>query len=223
MKYQIDPLKQRLETEYKENCVYPTSEEALRRFALTAGIRFAELQDPWATPYRTDFFAERASDVLRIMSAGPDKRFDTDDDFTVMRVERPYFRFTGEAINRAVARYHRRTGKFIRDAAALKNELRQEALEFDSLRDPWGEPYRLEFGVSQTKFQVIVSSSGPDKRFAAKSNDDVPLWTSSIDYSIDLQARIDAALIDVLRQVVAASAERHRFQSCAPPVRNHRR
>ncbi|MFZ0750499.1 MAG: MG2 domain-containing protein, partial [Pyrinomonadaceae bacterium] len=176
--YQFSALKQRLEIEYKENWAYPTNDESLRDFALFAGIPFADLRDPWAKPYRTDFFADRASDVLRTSSAGPDRRFDTSDDFTVMRVERPYFRFTGEAINRAVARYHRRTGKFIRDAATLKNELRQEAIEFDSLRDPWGEPYRLEFGVSQTRFQVIVSSSGYDKRFAPESNDDVSLWTS---------------------------------------------
>ncbi|HEY5838721.1 MAG TPA: alpha-2-macroglobulin family protein, partial [Pyrinomonadaceae bacterium] len=167
---------------------------SLRDFALFAGIPFADLRDPWAMPYRTDFFAYRASDVLQTSSAGPDKRFDTGDDFTVMRIERPYFRFTGEAINRAVARYHRRTGKFIRDAATLKNELRQEAIEFDSLRDPWGEPYRLEFGASQTMFQVIVTSSGKDMRFATESNDDVPLWTSSINYSIDLQAKINTAL-----------------------------
>ena len=194
-KHQIDPLKDRLDAEYKENCSYPTTEEALRRFALIAGIPFAELRDPWATPYRANFFAHRASDVFQMMSAGPDKRFDTDDDVAVLRLERPYFRFTGEAINRAVVRYHGRTGKYIRDSATLKSELRQEALEFDSLRDPWGEPYRLEFGVNQTKFQVLVSSSGPDKKFATKNDDDVLLWTSPIDYSTDLQARIDAALV----------------------------
>ena len=195
IEYQIDPLKDRLESEYKLNCDYPTDEAALRRFASTAGIAFDELRDPWETPYRTSFFAQGASDVLEMTSAGADKQFNTADDFTVLRTERPYFRFTGEAINRAVQRYHSRTGQFIRDAAILKRELRQEGIDFDSLHDPWGEPYRLEFGVSQTKFQVFVRSSGPDKRFAPKSDDDVLLWTSSIDYSSDLQARIDSALI----------------------------
>ncbi|HEY3103269.1 MAG TPA: alpha-2-macroglobulin family protein [Pyrinomonadaceae bacterium] len=200
IEYQIDPLKDRLDAEYKQNCAYPTNEESLRRFALLSGVSFDELRDPWAVPYRTSFFAQRASDVFEMTSAGPDKQFDTDDDFTVMRVERPYFRFAGEAINRAVVRYHARTGKFIRDAVALKNALQQEGVEFGSLRDPWGEPYRVEFGVNQTKFQVVVSSSGPDKRFAPKSDDDVYLWTSSIDYSRDLQAAIDAALVDYFQK-----------------------
>src|SRR5207253_5416248 len=92
-------------------------------------------------------------------------------------------------------RFHSRTGQFIRDAATLKRELRHEGIDFDSLHDPWGEPYRLEFGVGQTKFLVYARSSGPDKRFAPKSADDVLLWISAIDYSTDLQARIDSALV----------------------------
>ncbi|PYS37237.1 MAG: hypothetical protein DMF71_18935, partial [Acidobacteria bacterium] len=183
IRFQIDPLKERLDLEYKENCDYPADETSLRRFAAISGIAFEELRDPWDTPYRPSFFAQGAAEVFRLTSAGADKQFNTADDFTVLRTERPYFRFTGEAINRGVQRYHARTGQFIRDAATLKRELRQEGIDFDSLRDPWGEPYRLEFAVSQTKFQ------------ATRSDDDVLLWTSSIDYSTGLQARIDAALI----------------------------
>jgi hypothetical protein len=195
LKNQIEPLKDLLEFEYKENCVYPTDQAAVRRLASTAGIAFDELRDPWETAYRSAFFAEGAADVFELNSAGADKQFGTADDFTVLRLDRPYFRFTGEAVNRAVARYHARTGQFIRDSATLKSELRQEGIDFDAVRDPWGRPYQLDFGVNQTKYLVVVRSSGPDKLFSSKSNDDVPLWTSSIDYSADLQAKIDLALI----------------------------
>ncbi len=194
IKYQMDPLKAVLDIEYQENCDYPKNEEALRRFALAGGVSFDSLRDPWDMPYRTAFFPERASDVLEMTSAGADKEFGTDDDFSVLRVERPYFRFAGEAINRAVARFHARTGGFIRDANVLKTELRDEGIDFDSLRDPWGEPYRLDFGVSQTKFRIVVQSSGPDKQFSLKNSDDVSIWTSSIDYARDIQAKIDEAL-----------------------------
>ena len=195
IEYQVDPLKDWLDSEYKENCDYPTDEVALRRFASTAGIAFDDLRDPWETPYRNSFFAQGASDVFLMTSAGADKQFGTEDDFTVLRIDRPYFRFTGEAINRAVARYHARTGQFIRDAAGLKSALQHEGIDFDALRDPWGEPYRLEFGVNQTKYQVFVRSSGPDKQFSRKNDDDVLLWSSSIDYSADVQAKIDSALL----------------------------
>jgi hypothetical protein len=192
---QTDPLKDRLEIEYKDNCVYPTNLPALRRLSSLAGIDFDDLRDPWETPYRAFFLAQGGSDVFLMTSAGADKQFDTADDFAVLRIERPYFRFTGEAINRATARYHARTGQFIREASILKSELRQEGIDFDALRDPWGRPYQLEFGVSQTKYLVFVRSSGPDRQFLTKTNDDVLLWTSSIDYSPDVQAKIDSALV----------------------------
>jgi hypothetical protein len=191
---QIDPLKDRLEIEYKQNCVYPTEQAALRRLASMSGIDLDELQDPWDMPYHFSFFAAGASDVFQLTSAGADKQFDTADDFTVLRTERPYFRFTGEAINRAVARYHARTGKFIREASTLQSELRQEGIDFGALRDPWGQPFQLEFGVSQTKYLISVRSSGPDRKSSPSNNDDVLLWTAPIDYSFDVQARIDAAL-----------------------------
>jgi hypothetical protein len=191
---QLDPLKQRLDADYKDNCVYPGNLAALRRLSSLAGTSLDELRDPWETPYRVSFFAEGAADVLLITSAGADKQIDSADDFTVLRIERPYFRFIGEAINRAVARYHARTGQFIRDAPTLKSELRREGIDFDGLRDPWGEPYQVEFGVSQTKFLVSARSSGPDKQFKSRNVDDVLVWTSSIDYSTDLQAKIESAL-----------------------------
>ncbi len=195
IKYQVSPLKDRLDSEYRDNCAYPNDESALRRFASVSEIAFDELRDPWETPYRASFFAQNASDVFLLASAGPDKQFGTEDDFTALRTERPYFRFTGEAINRAVARYHARTGHFIRDAGVLKIELQREGIDFDALRDPWGQAYQLDFGVVQRIFQISVRSSGPDKQFSSKNNDDVTLWTSSIDYSADVQARIDSALV----------------------------
>lgn len=195
IKYQINPLKDRLDSEYSDSCAYPNDEVALRRFASVSGIAFDELRDPWETPYRASFFAQDKSDVFLLKSAGADKQFDTADDFTVLRIDRPYFRFAGEAIDRAVARYHTGTGEFIRDAAALKSELHREGIEFDALHDPWGQPYQLEFGVSQAKYQVLVRSSGSDRQFSSKSNDNVLLWTSSIDYSTDVQAQIESALV----------------------------
>ncbi|PYS86586.1 MAG: hypothetical protein DMF70_02010, partial [Acidobacteria bacterium] len=192
IKYQVEPLKDHLDSEYRDNCAYPNDEGALRLFASVLGIAFDELRDPWETPYRASFFAQDKSDVFQLESAGADKQFDTADDFTVMHIDRPYFRFTGEAINRAVARYHAHTGHFIRDAGALKSELQREGIDFAALRDPWGQPYELGFGVSQTKFQIFVRSSGPDKQFSAKNHDDVTFWTSSIDYSTDVQAQIES-------------------------------
>lgn len=198
--FQIDPLEDRLDSEYKTNAVYPTNLTALRRMASSAGIALEELRDPWETPYRPSFFAQGAADVFQLTSAGADKQFGNTDDFTVLRTERPYFRFLGEAINRAVARYHSRTGKFIRDSTSLKSELKLEGIDFDALRDPWGQPYQAEFGVNQIKYLVTVRSSGPDQHFSSTGSDDVLLWTSLIDYSADVQGKIDEALATYINE-----------------------
>src|SRR5205085_6181283 len=150
VKAQLSQLTATLNERYEAQGVYPTTEAIMRRLLSVSGVSFDALRDPWGTPYRVRFSVERANDLLEIMSAGADKQFDTSDDFAAVRLARPYFRFNGEAINRAVARFHARTGMFIRDAATLKAELAREAINLDSLRDPWGQVYRLSFDAVGT-------------------------------------------------------------------------
>src|SRR5262245_57715290 len=130
------------------------------------------------------------------MRPGAEKRFDRDDDIELLLIDRPYFRFTGEAINRTAGKFHTRTGGFIRDEATLKTELRREGIEFDSLRDPWGQPYQLEFGIYDTRYSINARSSGPDRKFTPQSEnaDDLLLWTSSIDYAREFEAKVDLVL-----------------------------
>src|SRR5882762_7803805 len=119
----MKPMGDRLETRFKNGGIYPTTGAALRRLLFESGVDFGELRDPWGTPYCEVFSIVHDDSVLDIISAGPDKQFATADDFSVSHIPTPYFRFTGEAINRAVENFHARTGGFIRDAATLKTEL----------------------------------------------------------------------------------------------------
>ncbi|HEX8088135.1 MAG TPA: hypothetical protein VF762_04740 [Blastocatellia bacterium] len=62
--------------------------------------------------------------------------------------------------------------------------------------DRWGKPYKLQFGVSNTKFTVSVSIGGSDGRF--DTNHDYPssdftIWTSKIDYFTETGAKADDA------------------------------
>ncbi len=199
---QMKPMGDLLETRYKHGGIYPTNGEALRRLLFESGTDFDQLRDPWGMPYREVFSIERDDNVLDIISAGPDKKFATKDDFSVSRITTPYFRFTGEAINRAVENFHARTGGFIRDAATLKTELRSEGIDLDLLRDPWGQPYDLSFTTSQNRFNVTVRSGGPDKRFedADPKSDDFTLWLASIDYLIETRARMEKALDEYFKE-----------------------
>jgi len=193
---QMKPLGDLFETRYKNGGIYPTTGEALRRLLFESGTDFDQLRDPWGTPYREVFSVVRDDSVLDIISAGPDKHFATKDDFPVSHLTRAYFRFTGEAINRAVENFHARTGGFIRDAGTLKAELQSEGINLDLLRDPWGQAYDLSFTTRQNRFNVTVRSSGPDKRFNDDDpkSDDFTIWLASVDYLIETRARIEKAL-----------------------------
>lgn len=194
---QLKPVTEALTARYTRQGDYPKTETALRSFLADAGIRFDELRDPWATPYRALFYIYRETDKVAITSAGPDKRLGTDDDLTVASMGWSYFRPHADAIQRALNAYHARTGGFTRDAETLKSELRHEGIDFDALRDPWEHPYRLSFGVSRTQFTVSVQSAGPDGRFdldKERTWDDFTLSTAAIDYFAEARKQIDAAL-----------------------------
>ncbi|MDT5294467.1 MAG: hypothetical protein QOJ76_1347, partial [Acidobacteriota bacterium] len=199
---QLKPLNDAVHARYTAKVEYPADEATLVRMLAQAGVDFAALRDPWGQPYRTRFSVEHELDKLDIYSSGADERADTDDDFAVAHFAWPYFRLTGERINRVVADYHRRTGGFLRDLAALGAELRRDGLDLDALRDPWGQPYRFDFGVSGTNYLITVESGGPDKIFEPRrgdGSDDFDVWAVPADYFAETRAAIDAALSQNLR------------------------
>ncbi|HLF85335.1 MAG TPA: MG2 domain-containing protein [Blastocatellia bacterium] len=200
---QLKPVKSALESRFARKKQYPRNAAMLARELADFGLDFPEMRDPWGLPYIPRFSVSRERDVLILMSAGPDKRAGTQDDFTVTEMSWPYFKPLGEAIDRAVLRYHDRTGAFIRDRRLLKAELLSDTINIDRLRDRWGKPYRVEFGVSGNYFTVEVKSAGNDRRFDAKHNpsaDDFTVWTSKIDYFAGTRAKIDAALASYFRE-----------------------
>ncbi len=188
---QFKPVADALNKFYTSRALYPADETALRRLLADSGIDLDGLRDPWGERYRAVFSVESAMDTLSFESAGADKRFSTADDFVATKSRWPYFTSVGEAIDRAVARYHARTDGFIRDATTLKSEMRREAVELDALRDRWGNPYRFEFGVSRTRLTLNVRSNGPD---ASRAWDDFTIWMSQIDYVAETKDKITAAL-----------------------------
>ena len=216
----LKPIGDILELQYKNGGTYPADTDALRRVLFEAGVDADQLRDPWGTLYTKVFSIAKDDSVLEVVSAGPDKIFTTKDDFTVSRITRPYFRFTGEAINRAVARFHARTGGFIRDAATLKNELQSEGIDFGSLVDPWGQPYDLKFTIERERFNLTVRSSGPDKHFQSSTadSDDFTLWLAGIDYLMETRAQVEKALGDYFRSTNALPANDVQLQQALATI-----
>ncbi|MDX6498173.1 MAG: hypothetical protein QOG23_1433 [Blastocatellia bacterium] len=199
----LKSLHEALTARYLRTSDYPHDEGELRRLLIESGIDFAALRDPWGSPYRPVFSVDKQSDVLTLMSSGPDKHFDTADDFSVERSGWAYFRPVGEAIDRAVRRYHEHGGGFIRDSGTLRSEVAKEGINLDTVRDRWGRPYRFDFDIDKIDFVINVRSSGPDKEFEKAdqnySGDDFTIWTSSIDYFAEVRARLDSTLTQQLK------------------------
>ncbi|HKC65179.1 MAG TPA: MG2 domain-containing protein, partial [Pyrinomonadaceae bacterium] len=199
---QVKPMEDALASRYSKRMEYPNDEAALRRLLNEAGLDFNQQRDPWGNQFRASFSVERESDVLKIKSAGADKRFDTDDDFVVTRMAWPYFRPLGEKLDQAIWQYHKRTGGYIHDAQTLQNELVASGIDLMSERDRWGKPYALEFGINGANFTIAVKSSGPNGKFeTAKetSSDDFTVWTAYADYFLEKRADISASLAFQIR------------------------
>lgn len=199
----LNPVERALDTQYGTKSVYPTDEATLRRQMLLAGVDYDELRDPWEMPYQARFFSETDHDVLTLRSAGPDKQFDTADDFIALRKAWPYFQHTAAAIGRTIENYYIRSGQFIRDLATLKRELLLcEAIDLDTLRDRQGRTYQVEFGTEQNRYSVRVRSSGPNRIFESEAerrhyrSDDFIVSTWLIDYTMEIKARINRALAE---------------------------
>src|SRR5262249_41559449 len=200
---QLAPALKALTVRYAVAGEYASKEVQLRTLLAQAGIDPQDLRDPWGTAYRPVFTVDQEWDTLNFLSAGADKRFDTADDFTIEGSRWAYFRPLGEAIDRAVHAYHQRTGGFIRDFDTLRAETGKEGFRLDTLRDRWGQPYRIVFDVDRTSYVIKFSTSGPNRRFEdddAYGGDDFVIWTSQTDYFIDTRSGIEAVLREQLKR-----------------------
>ncbi|HEV2989473.1 MAG TPA: alpha-2-macroglobulin family protein [Candidatus Angelobacter sp.] len=185
-----------LDKVYKATGSYPKYPEEFSVELEAFGLGGAVL-DPWDVPYRPVFSVRGVYDVMSLVSNGVDKQPGTADDFTIGSLYWPYFARVGKAIDRAVAGYHSRTGKYIRDYPTLRDELKGVNINLDSLRDPWGTPYTYKFDVSGAYFGIRVESPGPDKRFDSNSKrswDDLEEWFSRIHYFLDETDQLERAL-----------------------------
>jgi hypothetical protein len=166
------------------------------------GIEIADLHDPWNTPYRADVSASGDYARLVLTSAGPDKRFDTPDDFDAKTYTWQYFAPYGQLISRAASDYFASTGKLMRDAAELREQVLKLGVDLNILRDPWGNPYEYSLPVNGIYAQVQVQSKGNPAE--THRNSPQTVWVSSIDYFSEIRKSID-------RDLASYVAAGHRF------------
>jgi hypothetical protein len=193
----IEPVRASLDRQYDKTGVFPGTDAELQAELSRDHLALQEILDPWRTPYRAKFHIAQTLAVFEIWSAGPDKKFDTADDFVAANLDWAYFKPNYQAMDRAAHEYNDRTGNCIRDRETLTAELKHIGSDPELWKDPWGHPYRFSFGVDRSQFTITATSAGPDGRFmadAADSVDDFSLATIGIDYFAVPRATLNNAL-----------------------------
>jgi len=193
----VEPVRASLDRQYDKTGVFPSTDAELEAELARDHLAFQSILDPWRTPYRAKFHIAQTLSVFEIWSAGPDKKFDTADDFVAANMDWAYFKPNYQTMDRAVHDYNDRTGRFIRDSETLAAELKRAGSDLGLWKDPWGHAYRFSFRVDKNQFTITATSAGPDGRFtadAAESGDDFSLATIGIDYFAVPRAQLNNAL-----------------------------
>jgi hypothetical protein len=107
--------------------------------------------DPWGTPYRFLFDIERDNYTIKVLSAGPDKRFRSDpndptgdwDDLQVAVQPMPYFRETAQRISDALFDSTKSSAHFPENEQEFRKVMVSHGIDWDAIHDPWGRPYRI--------------------------------------------------------------------------------
>ena len=190
LKKQFEAVDKALKKRYDETFEHPTDDASLRRILSGGGVDFDALRDPWGTPFRAVYDIYYRSDVVVIKSAGANKVFGDRDDFDVTRYYFEYFKKTGSEIDKAIGDYVRKTGKFVRDTETLRAALAEKDIDLDSIKDRWGNPYKIVFGIYGRKYTVVFESGGSQKNY----NYNFVVWSSETDYFAEAEAKIGEVL-----------------------------
>ncbi len=218
---QFSPILAALNARYEKTGTYPTNGAELRRELSEFNLDFEALRDPWGMPYRDHFYIETSAKRLDFICAGVDRKFATADDFVVAVTGWRYFKPLGETLDRALNHHHQRTGAYLSDLATLKAEMLRQGVDLSALRDPWGHPYRIEFGIIRTQYTVAFLSGGANGHFETGSKtgafnvsirlDDFTVWTSRIDYTSEMKATLEQAINEHYRKTNHFPQNRNEF------------
>lgn len=212
---QLATVETALKNSYAKNYSNATDDANLRKVLSENGIDFESLRDPWQMKYYAKFGVEKEKNIVDIKSSGADKKPDTKDDFTVLKMGFEYFLPVGKIIDKTNTEYHLRTGKFIREYAMLNDELRKSDLDLDELTDRWNRKYKIEFGIAGRQLKIFFHSAGEDGIFEDVNNynDDFYVWTSEADYFAETEKRIQKILSESINGEISFPLNETQFKS----------
>lgn len=181
---QMEKLEEAIDRHFAISFEIPQDVPALTRIL---GEQWTQWRDPWGMPYRVEFVASSQYCFINLWSAGSDKRKGTSDDFVAMTLQREYFQPVKLLITEAI-----RERDYPATDAEFVKILNEKGLRFESLRDPWGTPYRIKISTIYAERTIEIMSAGPDRLF--ETEDDFIIATFKGSYFIKERSQIEAAL-----------------------------
>ncbi|MGH9563865.1 MAG: hypothetical protein ACRD3S_20620, partial [Terracidiphilus sp.] len=158
MKRDVKPLGDAIVRAHPENL--PSTAEDLKKFAAAAKLGDEILLDPWNTPYEAKLSEMGDSDVVTLMSAGPDKDFGTVDDFSIQLISRNVFAVPGERLNKLLEQTAEAGQPLPATVDALKKFALDGGLNLDSAAQHTlqrnGKPYLYIINAMRNRYYVDV-------------------------------------------------------------------
>jgi hypothetical protein len=133
------PLETLIKQILKSQQDYPANDGELRTLLSENGLLLDSLRDPWSTPYRASIHTQGVVRYITLLSAGPDRRFASADDFVAATFSGRYFEREKAEIERALQAASSRP----RTLEDFQRVLEKAGVDVSQYRDAWGRPYRL--------------------------------------------------------------------------------
>lgn len=183
---QLAPIQKILRERYSTNYEHPTDEASLKKILVEYSVDLDRVLDPWNEKFHAVFAISGTTRTLDLVSSGPDKTLGSDDDIRAFYMYFQYFAPVGVQLDKTVSEYKSRTGKFIVDRPTLEAELARNGIDLNELKDPWGNPYLVNFDISKRNYLLTVSSLGKAYQFE--------VWRAYVDYFADSEHRLNQIL-----------------------------
>jgi hypothetical protein len=181
-------LDKAVEERAKTDANFGGATDIFRDFGDLAGNSWSEMDMKKDIPAELQLYAE-----MRFYNAYYNANF-FDSDYN----QRPGYVFAEtvkkqlEPVQRALGKRYSEDFEHPSDDVSLRKILTREQIDFDALRDPWGNSYKAEFSVNRESDIVTIKSAGANKVFG--DDDDFDAQGSSFNYFTPAGIKINQAV-----------------------------
>jgi hypothetical protein len=193
MESQLEPLGKVLEN---AGLVRLTGDQdAIKSAARNAKLDESVLLDPWGTPYRPEVNIAGGEDILTFISAGPDKKFGTNDDFSLQAAHQSVFAHPGQLLAAMLKQVADAGQPLPGTPDLLLVFAKARGLDLPSLRDPDGHPFVYSVRLDRRWLSISVAMKEKETEIGFVLPYRPSIWTSPLfDYFHPLEGKLYAAI-----------------------------